>query len=175
MSSVSFNINTTYLLLHRSMVLSSMWGVRSVLKLLFSMGEERTDVLSLTDDEENEDSDFENSLPEFQDNLSKWTNYLHGWQDRYIVLKDGTLSYYKSENDTSYGCRGAVSLSKATVTVRCSSLTRIFSLHADVCIHQVTVLNQDNVVTDNGTYRYTRLLIYFFIYWMFLDVEMIIL
>ena len=28
-------------------------------------------------------------------NLSKWTNYLHGWQDRYIVLRDGTLSYYK--------------------------------------------------------------------------------
>lgn len=81
------------------------------------MAEERTDVLSLTDDEENEDSDFESSLPEFQDSLSKWTNYLHGWQDRFIVLKDGTLSYYKSENDTSYGCRGAVSLSKATVTV----------------------------------------------------------
>lgn len=82
----------------------------------FNMAEERTDVLSLTDDEENDDSDYENSLPEFQDSLSKWTNYLHGWQDRFIVLKDGTLSYYKSENDTSYGCRGAVSLSKATVT-----------------------------------------------------------
>lgn len=27
--------------------------------------------------------------------LSKWTNYIHGWQPRFIVLKDGTLSYYK--------------------------------------------------------------------------------
>ncbi|KAK3097494.1 hypothetical protein FSP39_010154 [Pinctada imbricata] len=73
------------------------------------------DVLSLTDDEENEDSEFEDSLPELQGVLSKWTNYLHGWQDRYIVLKDGTLSYYKSENDTAFGCRGAVSLAKASV------------------------------------------------------------
>lgn len=91
----------------------------------FDMAEERTDVLSLTDDEENDDSDYENSLPEFQDSLSKWTNYLHGWQDRFIVLKDGTLSYYKSENDTSYGCRGAVSLSKATVTVRWLTLVQL--------------------------------------------------
>ena len=78
---------------------------------------EDKDALSLTDDEENEDSEFEDSLPELQGILCKWTNYLHGWQDRYIVLKDGTLSYYKSENDTSFGCRGAVSLAKASVNV----------------------------------------------------------
>merc|ERR1712055_1137793 len=51
-----------------------------------------------------------------QGTLSKWTNYIHGWQDRYIVLKDGTLSYYKSEHDTTFGCRGAVSLTKAVIT-----------------------------------------------------------
>lgn len=65
---------------------------------------------------QSEDSDYEPALPELQGILSKWTNYLHGWQDRFIVLKEGTLSYYKSENDTSFGCRGAVSLSKAIVT-----------------------------------------------------------
>lgn len=80
-----------------------------------SVGEEKLDLLSLTDDEENEDSDYEPALPELHGVLSKWTNYLHGWQDRFIVLKEGTLSYYKSENDTSFGCRGAVSLSKANV------------------------------------------------------------
>jgi len=48
-------------------------------------------------------------------NLSKWTNYLHGWQDRYIVLRDGTLSYYKSEHETAYGCRGAISLSGVNI------------------------------------------------------------
>lgn len=48
-------------------------------------------------------------------NLSKWTNYLHGWQDRYIVLRDGTLSYYKSEHETAYGCRGAISLAGVNI------------------------------------------------------------
>lgn len=80
------------------------------------MTEEKTDALSLTDDEDHEDSDYEPALPEIQGVLSKWTNYLHGWQDRYIVLKEGTLSYYKSENDTAFGCRGAVSLAKASVS-----------------------------------------------------------
>lgn len=81
------------------------------------MSDEKTDALSLTDDEENEDSDYEPVLPELHGTLNKWTNYLHGWQDRYIVLKDGTLSYYKSENDTAFGCRGAVSLAKASIVV----------------------------------------------------------
>ncbi|XP_076465042.1 ceramide transfer protein-like [Babylonia areolata] len=71
------------------------------------------DVLSLTDDEDELD---EEPLPPLHGTLSKWTNYLHGWQDRYIVLKDGTLSYYKSEDETAFGCRGAVSLNRAAVT-----------------------------------------------------------
>lgn len=25
--------------------------------------------------------------------LSKWTNYIHGWQPRYMMLQDKTLSY----------------------------------------------------------------------------------
>uniref|UniRef100_G3TW34 Ceramide transfer protein n=1 Tax=Loxodonta africana TaxID=9785 RepID=G3TW34_LOXAF len=47
--------------------------------------------------------------------LSKWTNYIHGWQDRWVVLKNNTLSYYKSEDETEYGCRG-ICLSKAVIT-----------------------------------------------------------
>ncbi|PVD19901.1 hypothetical protein C0Q70_20395 [Pomacea canaliculata] len=75
--------------------------------------EAEKDELSLTDDEE----EFEDEvLPELQGTLSKWTNYLHGWQDRFIVLKDFTLSYYKSEDETAFGCRGAVSLTRASVT-----------------------------------------------------------
>lgn len=66
-----------------------------------------------------EDDDSENGyqVSEMQGFLSKWTNYIHGWQSRFIVLKDGTLSYYKSEQDTGFGCRGAISLFKATVKV----------------------------------------------------------
>ncbi|XP_034057563.1 ceramide transfer protein-like isoform X1 [Gymnodraco acuticeps] len=47
--------------------------------------------------------------------LSKWTNYIHGWQDRWVVLKNNTLSYYKSEDEREYGCRGSLCLSKAFI------------------------------------------------------------
>lgn len=67
-----------------------------------------------------EEDDSENNCfqtPELQGVLNKWTNYIHGWQSRFIVLKDGTLSYYKSEHETGFGCRGAISLYKATLKV----------------------------------------------------------
>uniref|UniRef100_A0A1B6ECM8 Ceramide transfer protein n=1 Tax=Clastoptera arizonana TaxID=38151 RepID=A0A1B6ECM8_9HEMI len=64
---------------------------------------------------DDDDSDNYCHTPELQGNLSKWTNYIHGWQSRFIVLKDGTLSYYKSEEETGFGCRGAISLLKATI------------------------------------------------------------
>ena len=47
----------------------------------------------------------------------QWTNYIHGWQDRWVVLKNNTLSYYKSEDEREYGCRGALCLSKAMISV----------------------------------------------------------
>ncbi|XP_054277748.1 ceramide transfer protein-like isoform X2 [Macrosteles quadrilineatus] len=64
-----------------------------------------------------EEDDSENNCYQYELKgfLSKWTNYIHGWQRRYIVLKDGTLSYYKSEQETGFGCRGAISLFKATI------------------------------------------------------------
>lgn len=49
---------------------------------------------SNSEDSENE-LYFNSSVPELKGYLSKWTNYIHGWQPRFIVLKDGTLSYYK--------------------------------------------------------------------------------
>jgi len=49
-------------------------------------------------------------------NLFKWTNYIHGWQERYIVLKDGVLSYYKSPCETQYGCRGAIALKQSSIS-----------------------------------------------------------
>ncbi|KAK4810963.1 hypothetical protein QYF61_014435 [Mycteria americana] len=48
--------------------------------------------------------------------LKLWTNYIHGWQDRWVVLKSNILSYYKSEDETEYGCRGSICLSKAVIT-----------------------------------------------------------
>ncbi|OXB80912.1 UNVERIFIED_CONTAM: hypothetical protein H355_016929 [Colinus virginianus] len=64
-----------------------------------------------------EDPETELGLPvELCGVLSKWTNYIHGWQDRWVVLKTNTLSYYKSEDETEYGCRGSICLSKAVIT-----------------------------------------------------------
>ncbi|KAI2651646.1 Ceramide transfer protein [Labeo rohita] len=56
-------------------------------------------------------------VAEFGGVLSKWTNYIHGWQDRWVVLKNNTLSYYKSQDEREYGCRGSLCLSKAVITV----------------------------------------------------------
>ncbi|XP_074388138.1 ceramide transfer protein-like isoform X2 [Zonotrichia albicollis] len=53
---------------------------------------------------------------QFLEEESRWTNYIHGWQDRWVVLKSNTLSYYKSEDETEYGCRGSICLSKAVIT-----------------------------------------------------------
>lgn len=64
---------------------------------------------------------MDNSI-ELRGYLSKWTNYIYGWQPRYIVLKDGTLSYYKSESESDFGCRGAISLSKAAIKVRSTTI-----------------------------------------------------
>ncbi|KAM8710686.1 hypothetical protein ACLKA7_017327 [Drosophila subpalustris] len=62
-----------------------------------------------------EEEDYLDNSIELRGYLSKWTNYIYGWQPRYIVLKDGTLSYYKSESESDLGCRGAISLFKATI------------------------------------------------------------
>jgi collagen type IV alpha-3-binding protein len=46
--------------------------------------------------------------------LSKWTNYVNGWQDRHVVVRDGTLSYYRSADEADI-CRAAVDLAAASV------------------------------------------------------------
>ncbi|XP_076007197.1 ceramide transfer protein-like isoform X5 [Genypterus blacodes] len=67
--------------------------------------------------DEDVDVDPESAQPvELGGVLSKWTNYIHGWQDRWVVLKNNTLSYYKSEDEREYGCRGSLCLSKAVIT-----------------------------------------------------------
>lgn len=73
--------------------------------------------LSDTDDSQDEEDSVDDGLPQLSGVLHKWTNYLHGWQERYFVLKEGTLTYFKSETDRSFGCRGAVSLARAIITV----------------------------------------------------------
>jgi collagen type IV alpha-3-binding protein len=78
--------------------------------------EERDELLDESE-ESNDNDSVDDGLPQLRGELQKWTNYLHGWQERYFILKDGTLTYFKSETDRSFGCRGAVSLARAILTV----------------------------------------------------------
>lgn len=75
--------------------------------------------LDLSDDDEDVEVGAmnANAAQEISGTLSKWTNYIHGWQDRYIVVKDGVMAYYKSQHDTGYGCRGSVSIRQASIKV----------------------------------------------------------
>lgn len=73
----------------------------------------------LNREDSNEEDSFEfEEAPSKRGSLLKWTNYLRGWQERYFVVRDGVLSYFKSEIDTQYGCRGSVSLHKVKILVR---------------------------------------------------------
>ncbi|TPP59027.1 FAPP-1 [Fasciola gigantica] len=56
--------------------------------------------------------------------LFKWTNYVSGWQLRYFTLKDGTLSYYRSEEEVNSGCKGSIKLSVCDVIVHGSDPRR---------------------------------------------------
>ena len=74
-------------------------------------------LLPLSDDEELSETLTIPRPAEKRGVLSKWTNYLQGWQSRYVVLVDGTLSYFKSQEDTNFGCRGSISLLQAVISV----------------------------------------------------------
>lgn len=69
-------------------------------------------------DEEDDVISENNSSPrgEMKGKLQKWTNYIHGWQERYVVLRDGVMAYYKSEHDLSF-IRGSISILKANIKV----------------------------------------------------------
>ena len=93
---------------------------------------------------------------DFQGRLFKWTNYLHGWQERYVVLKQGYLNYYKNELDIGLGCRGALSVKQVDVQVddecptttvvdrcalrRVTNSTNVVSIYASVIPYGIYVL-----------------------------------
>uniref|UniRef100_A0A8C4QJI0 Ceramide transfer protein n=1 Tax=Eptatretus burgeri TaxID=7764 RepID=A0A8C4QJI0_EPTBU len=70
-----------------------------------------------SDEDDDLDLDAASQPVELCGELSKWTNYLHGWQDRWLGLRGGTLSYYKSQHDLEFGCRGSICLGKALVAL----------------------------------------------------------
>ena len=72
---------------------------------------------SFSDSEDDDCYGKESDNPSINGVLSKWTNYIHGWQDRFVCCKDGLLYYYRNEDETGYGCRGSMSLGKASVVL----------------------------------------------------------
>ena len=63
------------------------------------------------------DSASQPELPSMSGTLLKWTNYIHGWQTRFIKLENGTLSYCKSQEEISYGWRGSINIIKCVIKV----------------------------------------------------------
>ncbi|TRY62817.1 hypothetical protein TCAL_13105 [Tigriopus californicus] len=91
-----------------------------------------SNVLNLSP-ELSDDEDFDPGSPEIQGTLSKWTNYIHGWQNRFFVLKDGNYVYYRSEHETDFGCRGAISVQKAKVKMHALDEKR-FDVSVNDCV-----------------------------------------
>ncbi|XP_067644957.1 ceramide transfer protein isoform X2 [Eurosta solidaginis] len=134
-------------------------------KQLQNIGTFPIDSSSQSDNSENE---FLDNNIELRGYLSKWTNYIYGWQPRYIVLKNGTISYYKSESESDFGCRGAISLSKALVKAHDSDELRfdiVVNNYNNWCLraetpedrsHWVEVLQmykEDSASTDTTSLR----------------------
>ena len=86
------------------------------------MSDEHSLSVSEEDDEETVGNLAKERLVEKEGYLSKWTNYIHGWQDRYVVLQHGNIAYFKNKADRELGCRGSLSLGKAVIEVREVSL-----------------------------------------------------
>jgi len=110
----------------------------------------RDDSPDLSDDET-----WDPGSPELSGTLNKWTNYIHGWQQRYIALKDGTLVYYKSASETDFGCRGAISIQKAHVTPHEFDELR-FDVSVNDCVwylRATTIEDRERWVTALDTYK----------------------
>lgn len=78
-----------------------------------SSDEDEGEVQSLMDDPNGRDDKWA-PLP-VRGVLSKWTNLLHGWQERFFVLSDGCLTYYRNADDVGLGSRGSVKIRSAFV------------------------------------------------------------
>lgn len=57
--------------------------------------------------------------------LWKWTNYWNGWQTRWFVLSNGILSYYKSQEEVSQGCKGSIKVQACEINVSQIDSTRM--------------------------------------------------
>ncbi|CAI8021088.1 Pleckstrin homology domain-containing family A member 8 [Geodia barretti] len=52
-----------------------------------------------------------------QGTLCKWTNYMSGWQQRWVVLDGSTLAYYLAATEVHQGCRGSFKVTSCDIHV----------------------------------------------------------
>jgi hypothetical protein len=62
--------------------------------------------------------------PSMKGYLKKWTNFTGGYKLRWFVLENGTLSYYKRQDDTDRACRGSINLKQARLHLDSSEKLR---------------------------------------------------
>ncbi|KAL7754497.1 hypothetical protein RI367_000482 [Sorochytrium milnesiophthora] len=65
-----------------------------------------------------------NQLPRMSGVLYKWTNYASGYKARWFTLEEGTLSYYKNQDDVPNSCRGSILLKIASLWIDVSDRHR---------------------------------------------------
>lgn len=51
--------------------------------------------------------------------------YASGWQSRWFILDDGVLSYFKSYEEVSQGCKGSISLNVCEIIVNPTDSSRL--------------------------------------------------
>lgn len=52
-------------------------------------------------------------------NIIKHIVSASGWQTRWFVLENGIISYYKSQEEVSQGCKGSVKVSVCQINGKC--------------------------------------------------------
>lgn len=78
----------------------------------------------------------------YNGNLFKWTNFITGWQERFFILKDGVLSYYKSQTEKDIGCRGAISIQRAKIKLNPTDEFR-FDVSVGDCVWYLRCPNKE--------------------------------
>ncbi|CAH8429789.1 unnamed protein product [Schistosoma mattheei] len=87
-------------------------------KAIQSSSQENISAIGISDDDDAGLLDGELWAPlAVRGYLSKWTNLLHGWQERYFVLSDGFLTYYRNSDDLNLGSRGSVRIKNAYIKI----------------------------------------------------------
>ncbi|KIO31152.1 hypothetical protein M407DRAFT_220923 [Tulasnella calospora MUT 4182] len=62
--------------------------------------------------------------PHLKGHLNKYTNVAKGYNDRWFVLKDDMLSYYRHQDDENLACRGSISMRNAKLKASTSDRLR---------------------------------------------------